>query len=83
MRQRVEDLGRISVLIENLLHHDLFDNRSCRNKDFVDWFNERTQDEKDDIIHSMVYGISHVKDLLCDISSIADGTDVLNETEHG
>ena len=83
MRSRVEDLGRIAVLIDNVIEHELFDKELVRPKDFVDWFAERNQDERDDILHEYVYGRQSVLELLYNIREIARGEDVLNENVDG
>jgi hypothetical protein len=81
MRQRIEDLGRIYVMIDNLLDLDIFHlNDDVRNKDFVEYFNELKDEQRDEIVHNCIYGLSNVKDKLYDIMSIAQGTDYLNET---
>jgi hypothetical protein len=83
MRQRVEDLGRLAVLIKNLLDHKLFD-EDClprRPKDYWVWFSELSEDRKADVINSWVYGIENLQEKLYEILEIAEGTDRLNETE--
>jgi hypothetical protein len=81
MRQRVEDLGRIAVLTKNLLDHDLFEDRHVRNKDYVDWFSEQSEEKRDDIIHNMVYRIDDARDKIYEMLEIAEGTDPLNTSE--
>lgn len=83
MRHRLEDLGRLTVMIDNLLEHELFDGLSLRPgrpKDYDEWFNSKTEDQKDDIIRAWVYGIESIRDKLCDMLSIAQGTDPLNDS---
>jgi len=83
MRHRLEDLGRLAVLIDNLLEHNLFEDyalRPHRAKDYDEWFDSKTEDEKDDIIRAWVYGIESIRDKLYDMLSIAQGTDRLNES---
>ena len=79
MRQRVEDLGRIAVLIDNILKEDLWDLYQGRNKDFVEIFNAMPEEKRDDLLHNLIYGISGIKEKIYEIGSIADGTDILNE----
>lgn len=85
MRQRVEDLGRLAVMIRNLLDHQLFDESHLprRPKDYWEWFNEQSEDRKDEILRSLIYGIDDLKDKLYDMLDIAEGTDLLNEKENG
>jgi hypothetical protein len=84
MRQRVEDLGRLAVLLRNLLDHQLFDENLLprRPKDYLDWFNELSDDRKDEVLRSWVYGIDNLKDKLYEMLSIAEGTDLLNENRN-
>lgn len=79
MRERVEDLGRISVMIDELLKRDIWDLYQGRNKDFADIFRTLHEEKQDDMLHNLIYGISDLKEKLYEISSIAEGTDRLNE----
>ena len=81
MRQRVEDLGRICVLIDNLLDHELFEERPRRNKDYSEWFSEQSEEVRDEIIHNLVYRIDSVRDKLYEMQEIAEGNDLLNRSE--
>lgn len=81
MRQRIEDLGRLAVMLKNLLDNELFEQRDVRNKDYCTWFNDQTEERRDDIIHGMVYKIDSAKDKIYDMISIAEGSDCLNEKE--
>ncbi len=78
MRERVEDLGRISVLIKSLLEAEIFDLYQGRNKDFLDYFAELPNEKKDDLLHKWIYGLDELKDKLNAMSDIADGCDMLN-----
>lgn len=80
MRERVEDLGRISVMIDMMLEAELWDIYAGRNKDFTDYFGGLDQEKQDDLLHNLIYGLSHVKDKLYEVASIADGRDSLNES---
>lgn len=82
MRHRLEDLGRLAVLIDNLLEHKLFNDpnlRPDRPKDYREWFESKTKDQKDDILRAWAYGIESVRDKILDLWSIARGTDPLND----
>ncbi|MBS0654701.1 MAG: hypothetical protein JSR46_02895 [Verrucomicrobia bacterium] len=84
MRHRLEDLGRLAVMIDNLLEHKLFEDydlRPGRPKDYGEWFASKTEDQKDDIIHAWVYGLESIRDKLYDMLSIAQGTDLLNDSK--
>lgn len=78
MRQRVEDLGRISILIDHILQKDVFEIVTGRNKDFPEHFFSKDKDKQYEILHNFVYGVSDIKDQLYQILSIAEGTDDLN-----
>ncbi|HUC95511.1 MAG TPA: hypothetical protein VMR76_00955 [Candidatus Saccharimonadia bacterium] len=84
MRHRLEDLGRLAVLIRNLLDNQLFDENFLprRPKDYWEWFNELSDDKKDEVLRSWVYGIDNLKDKLYDMLGIAEGTGPLNEKEN-
>lgn len=81
MRQRVEDLGRLAVLIRDLLNHSLFDDNSLprRPKDYPECFFQLSEDQKHEVLRSWAYGIQDLNEKLHDMLSIAEGTDPLNE----
>lgn len=81
MRQRIEDLGRLMVLIKNLLDHKIFDESYSprRPKDSWEWFSELSEDQKIEILNTWAYGIEDVKEKLYEMLQIAEGTDPLNE----
>ncbi len=81
MRHRLEDLGRLSVMLSNLLDHELFERRfrPHRPKDYDEWFKSQTEDQKDEILRSWVYGIENFSEKIYEMLSIAEGTDLLNE----
>lgn len=76
---RVEDLGRISVLMNHVLEMGICDVYTGGNKDFVDYFWNLGEDDKKEKLHEFIYGLSHLKDNLSEISLIADGTDNMND----
>ena len=80
MRKRVEDLGRICVMIDHILEEEIWDLYQGRKKDFVDDFNEMEEDKQYELLHGLIYGLDGLKDKLYEISSIAEGTDRLNES---
>ena len=80
VRERVEDLGRIAVMVDALLEHDLFEKTyTVRNKDFVEWFETQTKDTQEEILTDLIYGRDAISERLCEIREIARGEDVLNE----
>lgn len=78
MRQRLEDLGRIYVMIDNILELDVLEEPICRKKDYYDWFNDQSDEKKCDIIDKFVYGLEDVRFKLHDILAIAGGLDDMN-----
>ena len=78
MRNRLEDLGRISVLIKQLMDCELFSLYSGRDKDFVDFFDEMSIEKQQDMLTGFVYGISNVEEKILEILEIANGEDYLN-----
>lgn len=79
MRERVEDLGRIAVMVDQILNLEIWDVYHGRRKDFIDIFRGLDEEKQDDLLHRLIYGLDGLKDKLQDISSIAEGTDRLNE----
>ena len=81
MRHRLEDLGRVAAYLDKLLNHKVFDEHMLprRPKDFWEWFASLSDDRKEDVLRNWAYGLSDLKDEICDILSIAEGTDRLNE----
>lgn len=81
MRERIEDLGRLAVLIRKTFEeHPLFDRNWLpgRCKDYYEWFESLSEDRRDDVIQSWVYGINEIKEDLAMMLEIAEGTDRLN-----
>ncbi len=66
-------------MIDVLLEAETWDLYGGRNKDFLDYFSSLEEEKKDDLLHKLIYGLSHIKDKLCEISVIADGMDSLND----
>jgi len=81
MRERVEDLGRLMVMIRHLLDQEIFNDLPIRKKDYYDWFIDKSEDQKQEIIEKWVYGISYVSEELYEMLSITQGHDHLNEKE--
>jgi len=79
MRERVEDLGRISVMVDQVLCLDVWDLYRGRNKDFEEFFESLDEEKQDELLRNLIYGIAAIKEKLEEISSIAEGTDRLNE----
>ena len=84
MRHRIEDLGRIAVMLENVLDLDIYRNMRCshiRNKDFPEHWEALTQEKKDELAWELFSGINRVKEELAEILSVAWGTDTYNDIE--
>ena len=72
-KQRIEDLGRLSILLDRISDNELFDLYEKRPKDFSEWFENLPKEQKDDILHEMAYRIRQVHDDLCECVVIARG----------
>lgn len=86
MRHRIEDLGRLLVLLEKIYEFSVKSRvkpfcEGWRNKDFADKFLELDKEKQYDYIHEMVYAMSELEDMLQEAISIARGHDALNESE--
>lgn len=84
VRHRVEDLGRIAVMLKNLTQeHPLFDEakRPWRPKDVHEWWETLSPEHRDDMLHHWGYAIEGLQFALYDILSIAEGTDYLNDEQ--
>jgi hypothetical protein len=79
MRQRVEDLGRISVLLDQVLELNIFELYEGRLKDFPDFFEELDEEKKEELLRKLIYGLDNIKDHVYKIKEIAEGQDRLNE----
>jgi len=73
--ERIEDLGKLSVMLQQALDHDMWDIKSsfCRDKEFADNFQLLPTDEQHDKLHDHAYHMSSLKDLLYTMKEIADG----------
>lgn len=79
MRERVEDLGRIAVMIEVLLDDDHLDDQGIRPKDFVDHFRGLSEEDQDNALRCWAYSLQGIRHGLSDIREIALGQDTLND----
>lgn len=80
-RERVEDLGRLAVMIKDLLDHEAFGKAPWRPKDVCQWFEDQTEENRQATLRLWAYGFEAIKFKLYDLLSIAEGTDPLNESE--
>ena len=81
MRERVEDLGRLAVLIGNLYEHDLFsmENWTRRPKDCAEWFESLPAQRKEELLSIWAYGVVELREKISEMLEIANGTDSLNQ----
>jgi hypothetical protein len=79
MRERVEDLGRIAVMIEGILDEEIFEIYSGRAKDFYEWFSSENSDRKADILYKIGYGLRNLSEKLHEVQAIAFGLDDMND----
>jgi len=81
-RVRTEDLGRLAVLADNLLDHEIFtENRSIIKDDIISWFMKKDQEEKEAFLVGIASGIDRIEDALLEMREIARGEDDLNLAE--
>lgn len=76
--ERIEDLGKLSILIKQARDHDMWDIKSSfsRDKDFAEIFLKQTPDKQFDDLHDLAYNMSSLNDLLYKMQEISDGDEV-------
>lgn len=79
MRERVEDLGRLAVMLQELLDREFWDLYMGRKKDFVDYVNSLDQEKRDELFHAFIYGLHSMQESVGEMCIIAEGLDRLNE----
>lgn len=80
-RERIEDLGRLAVMIHNLIEKIDEVDKPRRPKDCHEWYESKTQDQKDDVINSYCYLLENLQQHLYKLLAIAEGTDDLNSND--
>jgi hypothetical protein len=78
MRNRLEDLGRLAVLIDNVLDMSVFDIVDNPKRCFDNFF-DLDRDQQENILHDLAYGLDGISNALGDCLTIARGTDELND----
>lgn len=79
MRERIEDLGRLYTHLQELSNHELFELTAMRRpKDFYDYFCDLNEEDKEDLIRKIAYGLENVSFVIYDLILIASGQDDLN-----
>jgi len=82
MRERIEDLGRITAMLEKVLDMDVFEEhtRPRRPKDTWEWMESfKDQEQLGENLMTLFYGIEELSSALYEIREIATGQDFLNE----
>jgi hypothetical protein len=79
MRNRIEDLGRILEMLNQLLDHSLFTEEKMRPKDFPEWFERQDKEKQEHILRRFSYGLEEIQISLGEILEVARGEDFLNE----
>lgn len=74
-RERVEDLGRIFELLSVILEMDIFDVLDTRCKDFLNEWQKKKEDEKEEFLRCLPYQIEFLQSKLHDLWAIARGDD--------
>lgn len=73
-RERIEDLGRLAIMLSKISSHELFDVFSKgRTKDSWDNFCGLDEDQKEDLILKIAYRLKDVESEICDCLMIAQG----------
>lgn len=82
MRHRVEDLGRLAILLDHIVNQEVLDNLfglyNGRNKDFVEWFQSQSKEKQEHFLHQLPYALETIKEKLYECIVIAEGLDDLN-----
>ena len=81
-RHRIEDLGRISVMIRSLINEIKDLDKPLRPKDGIEWFSLKNEEQQEDIIHKWCYANEDNLNKLYDILAIAEGRDELNDRDN-
>jgi hypothetical protein len=80
-RDRLEDLGRLTVLIEKILTHPFFHRERILSNDYLGWFESQPSEKKREVLDDMIISIEEVEELekqLQNALDIAKGIDPLN-----
>lgn len=73
-RERVEDLGKLSIMLDNILDHEIFENTMWhRAKDSHDIFFSLDENTQSESIRNFAYGLDYIKEKIYECLSIANG----------
>ena len=71
--ERLEDLGKISIMLEHLCRHELFELYEGAPKRFNEWWEIKPKDEQEKILNKLAYCLEDVYFKICEIACVADG----------
>jgi len=71
----LEDLGKIYVMLDNLMEHHLFQESRMNSKKFPEWFMEQERVRQIEILDRYASGVDEIEEALYDIREIARGED--------
>ena len=75
-KERIEDLGKLSILLSQIYDHDIFDEIERywkRPKDAFELFHELDEDKQEECIRTIAYGLDEIRDKIAECFNIADG----------
>lgn len=75
MKQRVEDLGKLSILIQNLLSCPIFMENRMTPKQFPEWFFSQSLEDQEQVLLFLSEGIVVIEDGLISMKDVANGQD--------
>lgn len=75
MKERVEDLGRLSVKIQNIINDDLWEIPQGNEHTFLTWFCKLSKEAQEEILKSLVVGINRNYKELLSCLDVANGKD--------
>lgn len=81
MRNRLEDLGRILVLVDQLIDEVDDQDYPYRPKDCLEWFDNLDEKEQGLFVHNACYLRETILEKLYEVLAIAKGFDSLNEID--
>ncbi len=79
-KERIEDLGRLSTLLNQLYSDEIFDTFD-RPKYASEVFFALSHERQYEMIETIAYGLERIHDQISECCCIADGTDDLNTRE--
>ena len=72
--ERIEDLGKLSILLKELFRDELFADRYWyRPKDAWETFSSLSDGKKEECIRHIAYGLERISENISDCCSIANG----------